>query len=184
MILGDNIFVGAGLGSTLKNNLGKIGATIFGVNVKNPSDYGVVELNKDGRIVNMFEKPTTYVSSTAIPGLYFLDENSIDMAKALEASDRGELEIIDLLKHYWSRNQLEIQLLPIGTGWLDAGTSESLFMSGEYIRVMQNRHGVSILCPEEIAYRNGWITDSALRNSIPSTISSEYDRYLKALIDE
>jgi glucose-1-phosphate thymidylyltransferase len=184
LVLGDNIFHGPGLGRTLQEMQKKSGAQIFGYQVSNPSDYGVVQFNENGIPIKIVEKPTTYLSDIAVPGLYFYDDDVVEKAKALRPSARNELEITDLNNLYLANNELSITLLPYGTAWLDTGTVESLHEASNYVRILELRQGLKIGCPEEIAWSQGWINDEELRqlaNELGNQVS--YSSYLNNLLE-
>jgi glucose-1-phosphate thymidylyltransferase len=184
LVLGDNIFHGPGLGRTLQEMQKNSGAQIFGYQVSNPSDYGVVQFNENGIPIKIVEKPTTYLSDIAVPGLYFYDDDVVEKAKALRPSARNELEITDLNNLYLANNELSITLLPYGTAWLDTGTVESLHEASNYVRILELRQGLKIGCPEEIAWRQGWINDEELRqlaNELGNQVS--YSSYLNSLLE-
>jgi glucose-1-phosphate thymidylyltransferase len=180
LILGDNIFVGQGLGRTLENNLSIKGAKIFAFPVKNPSEYGVVKFSKSNDIpIEIIEKPKNQESNLAIPGLYFMDNRAVDFASTLTKSERGEYEVVDLLRVYLEMNELQIQILERGVGWMDAGTIESLYGASELIRILQERQGLRFGVPEEVSFRKGWIDREQLSCLIRKIPSSEYARYLE-----
>jgi len=182
LILGDNIFYGSGLGSELSkiSNLG--GATILTSEVADPSQYGVVEFDIDSKIVGMEEKPLSPKSSTAITGLYFFDNTAIEKSKTLTPSDRGEVEIISLLEMYLKEGKLFTLSIHRGATWLDAGTPESLLIASNVVKSLQDRMGMSISCPEEIAWRNGWISSSQLIHTAETCQNEVYAEYLYKLM--
>ena len=182
LILGDNVFVGPNLGRFLGETRVERGAHILAVPVRNPSDYGVVQLNQHSEIVSLEEKPEDPKSNLAIPGIYFFDQTVISRAKSLQKSARGELEIIDLLKSYLSDNLLQVKVLERGSGWLDAGSISSLYEASEYIRIMQERQGLLISSPEEIALNQGWISRQELEDQLIDMPESDYKKYLKQLV--
>jgi glucose-1-phosphate thymidylyltransferase len=182
LILGDNIFVGPNLGRFLGDTRIEKGARILAVPVRNPSDYGVVHLDDQNKIISLEEKPQIPISNLAIPGIYFFDHTVISRAKNLEKSARGELEIIDLLKSYLNDNLLQVKVLERGSGWLDAGSISSLFEASEYIRIMQERQGLLISSPEEIALNQGWISKKELEEQIIGLVESDYKKYLMQLV--
>lgn len=182
LILGDNVFVGPNLGRFLGETRVERGARILAVPVRNPSDYGVVQLNQHGEIVSLEEKPKDPKSNLAIPGIYFFDQTVISRTKSLQKSARGELEIIDLLKSYLSDNLLQVKVLERGSGWLDAGSISSLYEASEYIRIMQERQGLLISSPEEIALNQGWISRQELKDQLVDMPESDYKKYLKQLV--
>ena len=157
LILGDNIFHGPGMGRRLVNFTNIKGAFVFGYSVKNPERYGIADLNESGKIIKLVEKPQNSNSKIAIPGLYFLDENVTDISSKILPSRRNELEILDVLESYRNSNELELEMLPRGTAWFDAGTFKDLSDAGNYVRVMQERTGEVVGDPVEIARLNKWI---------------------------
>jgi len=179
LALGDNIFTGPGFGQNLRNSLTDSGASIFAIPVNNPSEYGVIEFNTQGEAVSIEEKPRQPKSQFAIPGLYFLDNNAVEYSQNLSPSQRGELEIIDLLSKYLKAGTLKVNQLKRGSGWLDAGTTENLFAASELVRIYQVRHGLRIAVPEEIAYNNGWISDSDVWDLALKYEKTEYGEYLR-----
>ena len=183
LILGDNLFHGPSLGTRLHQFTEIDGAQIFAYHVANPQRYGVVEFNESGEILSIEEKPASPKSNFAITGLYFFDENVLDFAQGLKPSARGELEIGDIHNEYLKRGKLQLEQLPRGTAWLDTGTVNSLHDATSYIRTVQERQGMKVACPEEIAYRNGWITRAELLESAESFRGGEYGLYLKAVAD-
>jgi glucose-1-phosphate thymidylyltransferase len=182
LILGDNLFLGQGLGRTLKEFQNISGASIFAFPVKNPADYGIVELdNETKEIISLSEKPTNSKSNLAIPGLYITDCNAVEISKSLRKSKRGEYEIIDLIQSYLSLEKLHVNLFSRGIGWMDAGTVENLYAASELVRVLQERQGLKFGSPEEVSWQNGWIDDSqllVLSSKMPDNSYSEYLRNL------
>ena len=184
LILGDNIFYGAGLGGRLERFRDVDGAAIFGYQVADPRDYGVVEFDGDGRVLSLEEKPDKPKSRYAVPGLYFYDNDVVAIARDLKPSARGELEITDINHHYLTLGKLSVELLARGTAWLDTGTFDSLSDAAEFIRTVQKRQGLSIGSPEEIAWRRGWLTDDELAARARQYAKSGYGDYLGALIEK
>lgn len=184
LILGDNIFHGTGLGPQLRLSGLKEGAKIFGVKVKDPRGYGVLEIDKSGGIVSVEEKPINPKSNYVIPGLYFYDNNVIEVARNIQPSTRGELEITSVNEVYLSQNKLSYSLLPRGTAWFDAGSVESLFAATSYVRAIEEREGVMIGCLEEVAWRNGWISSADLQNAVTDLKGNSYSLYLNSLLNE
>jgi glucose-1-phosphate thymidylyltransferase len=182
LVLGDNVFHGAGLGALLTTLTKPSGATIFAYKVKDPNAYGVVEFAADGTVLSIEEKPTKPKSQYAVPGLYFYDNQVVDIAKSISPSARGELEITSVNNEYLRRKQLSVSVLPEGTAWLDSGTFESLHDASSYVRVVEERQGVKVACVEEIAWRNGWISDSELRQQAKQLAKSTYGEYLLKLL--
>lgn len=182
LILGDNIFHGAGLGSALKNKTDLDGANIFAYHVADPAAYGVVEFDQNFQAISIEEKPIVPLSNYAVPGLYFYDNDIVEIAKGIKPSARGELEISSVNEEYLKRRKLNVTVLDRGTAWLDTGTIESMMQASEYVRVIEDRQGFKIGCIEEIAWRNGWISDSQLiKLSIPLE-KSGYGTYLASLV--
>ncbi len=183
MVLGDNIFYGAGLSSILKN--AKINAeenhraTVFGYHVEDPERFGIVEFDKDGKVLSVEEKPEKPKSPWAITGLYFYDNRCVEYAKNQKPSARGELEITDLNRVYLDNGELDVKLLGRGFAWLDTGTMDSLIDAGDFVRTIQNQQGIRISAPEEIAYRQGWISKEKLIESAEKYGKSDYGKYLK-----
>ena len=179
MILGDNIFYGAGLTKLLRQAVAQeTGATVFGYYVEDPERFGVVEFDKDGRAVSIEEKPKAPKSNYAVTGLYFYDKKVCERAKALKPSARGELEITDLNRIYLEEGTLNVITLGRGYAWLDTGTVDSLAEASEFVRVIESREGIQISAIEEIAYRNGWITKEKLEESAALYGKSPYGKHL------
>jgi glucose-1-phosphate thymidylyltransferase len=183
LVLGDNIFFGHGIGATLDTTARDIdragGCALFGYRVSDPERYGVAILDDDGRLLDIEEKPTTPRSNLAVTGLYFYDNQAVDIARSLTPSARGELEITDLNRVYLERGQARLVDLGRGTAWLDTGTHDALIQAGQFVQVLQHRQGITIACLEEIAMRMGWIgADQALRIAAQMGISS-YAEYLR-----
>lgn len=181
LILGDNLLIGQGLGRTLETHLEKSGASILAFPVKNPRDYGVVEFDEVGQVISLEEKPENPKSHFAVPGIYFMDEKAPELANDLTPSPRGELEITDLLRKYLEAGTLTVTNVSRGTGWMDAGTTESLYAASELVRVLQNRQGFRFNVPEEIAYNKGWISREQLLFNAKRFKNSEYGAYLFSL---
>lgn len=184
LVLGDNIFHGAGLGASLRSNGDIDGGLIFAYHVSNPQAYGVVEFNEHMAAVSIEEKPTNPKSNYAVPGLYFYDNSVVDIAKSITPSHRGELEISSVNERYLSEGRLRVQVLDRGTAWLDTGTFESMMQASEYVRVIEDRQGFKIGCIEEIAWRAGWIDDQRLAELAQPLAKSGYGVYLKSLLGE
>ncbi len=185
LILGDNIFYGQGFGRILReagNREG--GATIFGYHVKDPERYGVVEFESDGRVVGIEEKPETPKSAYAVTGLYFYDNRVLEIARNLEPSARGELEITDVNVAYLGQDQLRVDILGRGMAWLDTGTHESLNQAADFVRTIEDRQDLKICCPEEIAYRMGYIDAEQVTRLAEPLKKSTYGRYLLDLVNE
>ena len=184
MILGDNIFYGAGLTAHLRRAVEQEdGATVFGYYVEDPERFGVVEFDDTGRAVSIEEKPTHPKSNYAVTGLYFYDKKVCARAKALKPSPRGELEITDLNRVYLEEGSLNVITLGRGYAWLDTGTVDSLSEASEFVRVIESREGIQISAPEEIAYRNGWITREQLERSAAAYGKSPYGAHLRKVAD-
>ncbi len=185
LILGDNLFYGANLGSLLKRSAGlEQGALIFAYRVRNPERYGVIEFDGDGRAVSIEEKPDKPRSYYAVPGMYFYDERVCDFAGSLAPSGRGELEITDLNRLYLDRGELRVEVLPRGVAWLDTGTHQSLLQAGAYVEALEQRQGLKIGCPEEVAYRMGYIDEEQLGRIASDLSQNNYGRYLRDILEE
>ncbi len=183
LVLGDNIFYGSGMGMLLRNKVNPDGAVVFAYQVHDPERYGVVEFDKNNRVLSIEEKPEKPKSNYAVPGLYFYDNEVVAIAKAIKPSHRGELEITDVNRVYLEKGKLEVGVLDRGTAWLDTGTFDSLIEAGEFIEVIEKRQGLKIGCIEEIAYRYGWINDDAQMEKLAGVyMKSGYGAYLKKLI--
>ncbi|MCG7426677.1 glucose-1-phosphate thymidylyltransferase RfbA [Helcobacillus massiliensis] len=183
LILGDNLFYGQGMGTQLRRYADVDGAAVFGYWVSDPTAYGVVEMNSDGKAVSLEEKPRQPKSNLAVPGLYFYDSTVVDRAKSLTPSARGELEITDLNRLYLEDDALHVEVLTRGTAWLDTGTFDDLAAAGEFIRTVQKRQGLSIGAPEEVAWRMGYIDDDGLRERAEPLVKSGYGRYLLDVLE-
>jgi len=188
LILGDNIFYGHGLPELLKSAVKQIetkgGGVIFGCNVNNPERYGVVEFNKNGNVISIEEKPEKLKSNYAVTGLYFYDNNVVDIAKSLKPSDRGELEITDVNNEYLKRKKLNLKLLGRGFAWLDTGTYDDLLEAGKYIATIESRQGLKIGCIEEIAYRMGFISEKKLLEIAEKYNKNNYGEYLRKILEK
>jgi glucose-1-phosphate thymidylyltransferase len=183
LILGDNIFYGHDLEEPLQTAYERdTGATIFGYEVSDPSRYGVVEFDDSGKVISIEEKPQKPKSNFAVTGLYYYDANVVDIAKSIKPSPRGELEITDVNKHYLNEGKLNVELLGRGTAWLDTGTHDSMVDATDFVRVIEKRQGLKICCPEEIAWRKGYIDDEQLLRLAHALNSSEYGEYLRRLV--
>ena len=181
LVLGDNIFYGPGLGTQLATYEQKDGATVFAYQVADPRAYGVVEFDEDFNALSIEEKPENPKSDYAIPGLYFYDSKVVEYARQIKPSPRGELEITDLNRVYLEQGKLKVEVLPRGTAWLDTGTFDSLADASNFIRTVQSRQGLSVGCPEEIAWRHGWLSDEQLRDIATPLVKSGYGSYLLGL---
>jgi len=185
LILGDNIFYGAGLQSLLKQAASiKEGGVVFAYPVKDPERYGVVEFDQSGKALSIEEKPKIPKSNYAVPGIYFYDENVVKYAHTLRPSARGELEITDLNRLYLEKGKLNVMIIGRGIAWLDAGTHESLHQAASFVQAVEERQGLMICCPEEIAYRLGYIDQEQLRELALSMESNGYGQYLLSLLEK
>jgi glucose-1-phosphate thymidylyltransferase len=185
LILGDNIFFGTGLPEQLRKAAGiKSGAIIFAYPVRDPQRYGVVELDENYNVISIEEKPKIPRSNYAVPGMYFYDKKVIELSKKLKASNRGELEISDLNHLYLELGELQVSLLGRGIAWLDAGTHESLLQASSFVQAVEERQGLMIACPEEIAYRMGYITKDELYHLAQKLTHNQYGKYLLDVIKE
>jgi len=183
LVLGDNIFHGTGLGSALRQHNDIDGALIFAYQVSDPKAYGVVEFDDNFTAVSIEEKPVAPKSKYAVPGLYFYDNSVVGIAKTIEPSARGELEISTVNERYLQAGKLQVQVLDRGTAWLDTGTFESMMQASEYVRVIEDRQGFKVGCVEEIAWRAGWIDDAQLAELAAPLVKSGYGQYLRRLIE-
>ncbi len=181
-LLGDNIFHGASLGGALREYTNVIGAQIFGYKVKNATSYGVVEVSAKGQTISIEEKPSKPRSDLAIPGLYFFDEMAVELARNIEPSKRGELEITDLLVEYLKVGKLHTKVLPRGTVWLDAGNPIDLQRASNYVQIVEERQGMKIACLEEISYFNGWIKEEQMLQILAAMPECDYRQYLTRLL--
>ena len=182
LVLGDNIFHGSGLGTSLQTNTNPDGAVIFAYQVADPGAYGVVEFDEDFKAISIEEKPSSPKSNYAVPGLYFYDNDVIEIAKNIVPSQRGELEISSVNEAYLNAGKLAVQVLDRGTAWLDTGTFESMMQASEYVRVIEDRQGFKIGCLEEIAWRAGWISNTELDELARPLAKSGYGVYLQNLL--
>lgn len=183
LVLGDNIFYGHDLVPALKRaNEQRQGATVFGYHVNDPERYGVVDFDDSGKALSIEEKPTSPKSNYAVTGLYFYDEQVVELAKSIKPSIRGELEITDLNNLYLEQGGLTVELLGRGSAWLDTGTHDSLLEAANFISVLEKRQGLKVCCPEEIAYRNGLIDSEQLANLAKPMLKNGYGKYLKSLL--
>ena len=183
LILGDNLFYGATLEEHIREAAARTeGATVFGYPVKNPRAFGVVEFDKDNNVISIEEKPKQPKSRYAVPGLYFYDENAVALAKTLQPSARGELEITALNEEYLKRGKLHVALMGRGMAWLDTGTPEGMLNAAQYVEAVQSRQGMYIACPEEIAWQQGFITDEQVAAIGSELKMTEYGQYLLDLV--
>lgn len=184
LVLGDNMFYGHDLVGALESaNRMRHGGTIFGYHVSNPQAYGVVEFDAEGTAVSIEEKPDSPKSNYAVPGLYFFDERVVEFAKNVKPSARGELEITDVIEQYLQLGELKVQIMGRGTAWLDTGTHDDLLAAAQFIATLEKRQGLKVNCPEEVAFKNGWISESKLREIAEPLRKSGYGEYLLKLID-
>ena len=184
LILGDNIFYAQGMRSKLGSVSGQDkGATVFGYYVSNPEDYGVVEFDKEGKAISIEEKPEAPKSHYAVTGLYYYDNDVIDIAKNLKPSPRGELEITDVNVHYLERGDLEVEVFSRGTAWLDTGQHAHLLDAANFVRIVEERQGLKIACPEEIAFKMGFIDAAQLQKLGAALVKSGYGQYLLQIVD-
>ena len=183
LILGDNIFYGHDLERLLHSaNTRQSGATVFAYHVNDPERYGVAEFNADNQVISLEEKPQQPKSNYAVTGLYFYDQKVVELANNLKPSARGELEVTDLNKLYLDKNELYVEMMDRGYAWLDTGTHDSLLDAGQFISTIENRQGLKVACPEEIAYRKHWITQTDLENLAKPLLKNQYGEYLLKLI--
>ena len=183
LILGDNIFYGSTLGTQLKELTEPIGALIFAYKVKDPERYGVIEINAAGEVLSLEEKPVSPKSKYAVPGLYFYDNQVVEIAKSIKPSARGELEITSVNQEYLKAGMLQAKILERGTAWLDTGTFDSLNAASSFIQIIEERQGQKVSCLEEVAWRNGWISDSELAARADDYKSSPFATYLRGLLN-
>lgn len=184
LVLGDNIFYGAGLGEQLSKNTHPDGGIVYAYQVSDPERYGVVEFDKNKNVISIEEKPTAPKSHFAVPGLYFYDNEVVSIAKTLEPSPRGEYEITDVNKEYLRRGKLKVSILDRGTAWLDTGTFDSLMQASQFVQVIEQRQGIKIACIEEIAYRKGFINREELETMAKPLLKSGYGQYLMNVLKE
>jgi len=185
LILGDNIFYGHDLQDILQSaDQRETGATVFAYHVHDPERYGVAEFDDNNQVLSLEEKPTQPKSNFAVTGLYFYDELVVNLAKTLKPSPRGELEITDLNKLYLTQNSLSVEIMDRGYAWLDTGTHDSLLDAGKFISTIENRQGLKVACPEEVAFRQGWINTSQLENLAKPLLKNQYGQYLMKVLSE
>ena len=185
LILGDNIFYGHDLQELLQSaDKREEGATVFAYHVHDPERYGVAEFDDNNQVISLEEKPSRPKSNFAVTGLYFYDEQVVDLAKSLKPSARGELEITDLNKLYLSQKNLSVEIMDRGFAWLDTGTHDSLLDAGQFISTIENRQGLKVACPEEVAFRQGWINASQLEELAKPLLKNQYGHYLMKVLSE
>lgn len=185
LVLGDNIFYGSGLSSILQTcTRRETGATVFGYQVRDPQRYGVFGFDRDGNVTSIEEKPSKPKSNYAITGIYFFDHDVVDIARTIQPSARGELEITDVIRHYLERGKLQVEMLGRGVAWLDTGTHNALLDAANFIKLVEDRQGLKICCPEEISYLMGYIDDAQLQRLIVPLEKSGYGAYLQRILDD
>ena len=184
LVLGDNIFYGAGLGEQLEKNTKPDGGIVYAYRVSDPERYGVVEFDKQNKVISIEEKPAQPKSNFAVPGLYFYDNEVVTIAKELKPSPRGEYEITDVNKEYLRRGKLKVSILDRGTAWLDTGTFDSLMQASQFVQVIEQRQGIKIACIEEIAYHKGFVTKEQLITIAQPLLKSGYGQYLMNVLKE
>ena len=185
LVLGDNMFYGHDLVKSLQNaNTQITGGTVFGYHVSNPKSYGVVEFDSAGTAISIEEKPLEPKSNYAVPGLYFFDSRVVEYAKNVKPSARGELEITDVIDQYLKAGELKVEIMGRGTAWLDTGTHDDLLAAAQFIATIDKRQGLKVNCPEEVAYRNGWLSEEKLCEIAQPLLKSGYGEYLIKLIEE
>ena len=185
LVLGDNMFYGHDLTKSLQNaNAQQTGGTVFGYHVSNPRSYGVVEFDDSGTAISIEEKPVEPKSNYAVPGLYFFDSRVVEFAKKVKPSPRGELEITDVIDQYLKAGELKVEIMGRGTAWLDTGTHDDLLAAAQFIATIDKRQGLKVNCPEEVAYRNGWLSEAKLREIAEPLRKSGYGEYLIKLIED
>ncbi len=183
LVLGDNIFYGSGMAKLLQSKSDPKGGVVFAYHVHDPERYGVVEFDKVGNVLSIEEKPEKPKSHFAVPGLYFYDNQVVEIAKNLKPSRRGELEITDVNREYLKRGELQVGVLDRGTAWLDTGTHESLMQAGQFVQVIEDRQGLKVGCIEEVAYRMGFIDEAQVRKLAEPLVKSGYGKYLLEVLD-
>jgi glucose-1-phosphate thymidylyltransferase len=184
LVLGDNIFYGAGLGTQLAHNTNPDGGIVYAYRVSDPERYGVVEFDKNNQVLSIEEKPTQPKSNYAVPGLYFYDNEVLDIAKNLQPSPRGEYEITDVNREYLKRGRLKVSIMDRGTAWLDTGTFDSLMQAAQFVQVIEQRQGIKVACIEEIAWRKGFINNEQLEKIAQPLLKSGYGQYLMTVLKE
>lgn len=184
LVLGDNIFHGQGLGTLLRKNNNPEGGIVYAYHVNDPERYGVVDFDESGKVISIEEKPENPKSNYAVPGIYFYDNDVVEIAKKLKPSARGEYEITDVNKAYLDAGKLEVRVLNRGTAWLDTGTIDSLMQASQFVQVIEQRQGFKIGCIEEIAYRMGYISDNQLEDIANPLVKSGYGQYLLNILKQ
>jgi len=185
LVLGDNIFYGHDFHLLLERAMQRQqGASVFAYHVTDPERYGVAEFDADNKVISLEEKPTAPKSNYAVTGLYFYDENVVEIAKSLKPSDRGELEITDLNRVYLERGELNVEVMGRGYAWLDTGTHETLLEAGQFVATLENRQGLKVACPEEIAFRQSWIDEAQLRKLAETYSNNGYGEYLARILTD
>lgn len=184
LVLGDNIFYGAGLGEKLSRNTNPDGGIVYAYQVSDPQRYGVVEFNNENKVISIEEKPLKPKSDFAVPGIYFYDNEVVSIARSLTPSARGEYEITDVNKEYLRRGKLDVSILDRGTAWLDTGTFDSLMQASQFVQVIEQRQGIKIACIEEIAFRKGFIARKQLEAMAQPLLKSGYGEYLMKIVNE
>lgn len=184
LVLGDNIFYGAGLGTQLAHNTDPDGGIVYAYRVSDPERYGVVEFDKHNKVISIEEKPVQPKSNYAVPGLYFYDNEVIEIAANLQPGPRGEYEITDVNKEYLKRGKLQVSIMDRGTAWLDTGTFDSLMQAAQFVQVIEQRQGIKVACIEEIAWRKGFITNEQLEKIAQPLLKSGYGQYLMTVLKE
>ena len=184
LVLGDNIFYGAGLGTQLAHNTNPDGGIVYAYRVSDPERYGVVDFDKNNQVLSIEEKPTQPKSNYAVPGLYFYDNDVLDIAKNLQPSPRGEYEITDVNREYLKRGRLKVSIMDRGTAWLDTGTFDSLMQAAQFVQVIEQRQGIKVACIEEIAWRKGFINNEQLEKIAQPLLKSGYGQYLMTVLKE
>jgi glucose-1-phosphate thymidylyltransferase len=183
LALGDNLLHGSGLGTQLSKLRNIDGAHVFAYKVSDPQNYGVVEFDDEFKVISIEEKPASPKSDYAIPGLYFYENSVLEIAKLIKPSSRGELEISDVNKHYLAQERLNLEILPRGTAWLDTGDAKNLLSAGTYVKIIEERQGYKIACLEEIAWRNKWINDDQLMETVKRNGDNQYNSYIRSLLN-
>ena len=184
LVLGDNIFYGPGMGQQLRRHSNIAGGAVFGYWVQNPQAYGVVEFDDSGKAISLEEKPAKPRSHYAVPGLYFYDNDVVEIARNIKPSPRGELEITDVNRTYLEQGSLQVEILPRGTAWLDTGTFSDLNDASNFVRTVENRQGLKIGAPEEVSWRQGFLSDDELRQRAEPLVKSGYGSYLLGLLEK